>query len=123
MTTTTSFGTLTSYTTGTAIRPATAVEWRACAEALTGTRPGHETGAYEDQSDYLGVVYVDGGPDMTVSDEDIKALRDEAGSAGDSEQVRLCSIAVSGDSDEYTSAGDARTACVHVILDNRAYGA
>jgi hypothetical protein len=120
---TTSFGTLTSYKTGNAIRPATPVEWRASAEALTSTRPGHETGAYEDQSDYLGVVYVDGGPDMTVSDDDIKALRDEAGSADDAEQVRLCNIAISGDGDEHTSADDARLACVHVILDNRAYGA
>jgi hypothetical protein len=48
-----------------------------------------------------------------ITDERIQGLRDEAGAAGDAEQVALCDAALDGDD-------DAREACAQVINDARA---
>jgi|WetSurMetagenome_2_1015567.scaffolds.fasta_scaffold00474_5 hypothetical protein len=49
----------------------------------------------------------------TVTDEQLATLRDEAASAGDMEQVRLCAEALEGNS-------KARTACAAAIEAARA---
>lgn len=46
----------------------------------------------------------------TITDDQITALRDEAGVAGDLEQVALCEQALAGDD-------EARLECVQVIRD------
>lgn len=48
-----------------------------------------------------------------VTDSDISDLQTEAGEAGDRAQVRLCELALAGDS-------AARRECVTVILEQRA---
>ncbi len=50
-----------------------------------------------------------------ITDEQIKALRTEARSAGDAAQVRICNDALSGDD-------DARVECARVIADAAAMG-
>lgn len=114
------YGTITDYQTGEAIRPATLPEWRRTADKLNSGESDSYTGAWNDSDGQA--VYVAGGPDAEVSDEDIRLLRDAAGSAGDTEQVRLCTIAL-GDGDEddehWTPRDDARLACAQVILDTR----
>lgn len=70
----TSYGTVTDYSTGAAIRPATAAEWRQTAGKLASGESDSYTGAWND-SDGLA-VWVDGGPDAEVSDEDIRKLRE-----------------------------------------------
>lgn len=64
--------------------------------------------------------YVDGGPDVIVSDGDIRALADEAGCAGDTAQAALCAIALgeAASTDDYDQV-NARWACAQVILDER----
>lgn len=114
------FGTVTDYHTGTAIRPATAKEWRWTADKLNSGESDARTGAWNDDDGQA--VYVDGGPDAEISREDIRALREEAGNAGDGEQARLCACALGeGDEDDEhrTPAGDAWYACAQVILDTR----
>jgi hypothetical protein len=103
------WGTLTDYAKGTAIRPATAQEWLASAVAA---ETGDGSGAFFLDGTDLD-VYVDGGPDSSVSDIDIDDLEQGAGIAGDSEQVGLCRATREGD-------GDARAECVRVILGTRA---
>jgi hypothetical protein len=49
---------------------------------------------------------------LAITDDNIRALRDEAGSAGDLEMVRVCDRALSGGS-------RARRECEQVILDTR----
>ena len=48
--------------------------------------------------------------DMDITDEQIRALSDEAGQAGDLEQVAICERALNGD-------GAARAECGRVIAD------
>ena len=120
MNVTATFGTLTDYTTGTAIRPATAEEWRFTALAVNGDKAGGETGAWQDDSGRA--VWVDGGPAMDVTGTDIEELGREASQHGDYAQEDLCRIATgTWDPDEPQPAGedDARAECVRVILDNR----
>lgn len=45
---------------------------------------------------------------MQITDEQIEALSDEAGAAGDLEAVRLCDLALDGDT-------DARAKCASMI--------
>lgn len=103
-----SWGTLTDYTKGTAIRPATAREWLASVVA-TQSDPGN--GAFFLDGTDLD-VYVDGGPDSSVSDIDIDDLEQEAHAHGDTAQAALCQSAREGDE-------DARAECAKVILGNR----
>ena len=49
---------------------------------------------------------------MTTTDDDIRSLRDEAGSAGDLEMARVCDRALDGST-------RARRECEQVILDTR----
>lgn len=93
----TSYGTVTDYSTGQQIRPATGAEWLRTATTLLEERPGSYTGAWDDSDGQA--AYVDGGPDMDITPEDIRKLRDEAGTAGDDAQVRLCTIAL-GEADD-----------------------
>jgi hypothetical protein len=115
--TTAIFGTLTDYATGTAIRPATAAEWRATADLVNNGTSAGLSGAWEDQDGRS--VWVDGGPECEVSDRDIAELEQEAGQAGDGAQVDLCRKAA--EKDEYGNVADedARAECIRVILDNR----
>lgn len=108
MTITTAFGTVTDYKTGDPVRPATAAEWRRTADAVAS---GQYTGAFALDG---RAVFVDGGPEAGVSDDDIRELEQEAGSAGDLEMASLCRKALDEDDDE------ARGECVQVILDTRA---
>ena len=103
------WGTLTDYAKGTALRPATAAEWLASA---TAAQVGDGTGVFFADGTDLD-VYVDGGPDSSVSDIDIDDLGQEAGQHGDTAQVALCIAANAGDE-------DARAECARVILANRA---
>lgn len=50
-----------------------------------------------------------------ITNNDIAALRDEAGNAGDTEMYRICVAALGGDE-------TARTECEQVILAARAQG-
>ena len=104
------FGTLTDYTTSLPIRPASAEEWRLTALTVNGDTAGSETGAFEDENGRA--VWVEGGPEVEVSDQDIRDLEQEAGQAGDCDQVDLCRSALAGDE-------GARAECVRVIIDNR----
>jgi len=102
------YGILTDFWTGKPIRPATAAEWRQCADALISRAAA--TGLFS----LAGRdVFVEGGPVAEVSDDNIRTLRVKAGAAGDYDQVELCSRAIN-DAD-----GDARGECARVILDNR----
>jgi hypothetical protein len=115
------FGILTEHSTGLPLRTASAEEWRCTALALNGitSGAGGETGAWRigedgEWTDGPGrVVYVDGGPDMEVTDGDIDALAREAAAHGDWRQEEQCRIALGGD-------GYARSQCVMVILAARA---
>lgn len=111
------FGTLTDYTTGTPIRPATATEWRKTAGRLADPGDGY-TGAFQDDG---RSVYVDGGPEAAVTDTDIRALRDEAATAGDTGMADLCTRALGEDCDQEPGNADAAAAarCAEVILDTR----
>jgi hypothetical protein len=113
MTATTSYGTLTDYATGEQIRPATAEEWRSTADAISF---GTEQGIWEDENGRA--VWVDGGPQAEVSDDDIRELRGEAAQAGDEAQASLCSIAL-GEDDGFATREAARAECDRVILDSR----
>ena len=104
------FGTLTDYNSSLPIRPASAEEWRFTALTVNGDAAGSETGAFEDENGRA--VWVEGGPEVEVSDQDIRDLEQEAGQAGDCEQAGLCRAALGGDE-------GARAECVRVILDNR----
>jgi hypothetical protein len=136
---TSAFGILTDYTKGTAIRAATAAEWRETAAVVNSG----------DNDAYAGVfflagtdldVYVDGGPDAEVCDRDIEELWEEADAAGDLEMARVCERALGtldedaagdgGDPDPAATAqaramtqDEARGECVRVILDSRAEAA
>lgn len=113
-------GTVTDYSTGTAIRPATGEEWLRTATKLLEERPGSYTGAWDDSDGCA--VYVDGGPDMDITPEDIRQLRDEAGTAGDDKQVRLCTIALREADEDDLDASDPDAAwyeCGTVILATR----
>jgi hypothetical protein len=103
------WGTLTDYTKGTAIRPATAQEWLT---SVVAAQTGGGTGAFFLDGTDLD-VYVDGGPDSSVSDIDIDDLEQEAHVHGDAAQAALCQSAREGDE-------DARAECARVILGNRA---
>lgn len=104
------WGTITDYTKGTPIRPATAAEWREGASKVNSDDSDAYTGVFFIEGDRD--VYVDGGPDAEVRDSDISDLRDEADAAGDEKQSALCVRAMDGDD-------DARAECVRVILDDR----
>lgn len=104
------WGTLTDYAKGNAVRPATAAEWRQGADKVNSGDSDAYAGVFFVDGDRD--VYVDGGPDAEVRDEDISDLRDEADAAGDEAQSALCVRALDGDE-------DARAECVRVILDNR----
>lgn len=58
--------------------------------------------------------------DDAVSDDEIRALRDEAAQAGDVDQVRLCNYALGWASCTDGMRRHAREQCVEVITDNRA---
>ena len=111
------WGTVCDYKTGSATREATAAEWRRTADKLNGYDGDAYTGAWADEDGHS--VYVSGGPEAEVTDDDIIALHDEAVSAGDAGQVRLCDVAMA----PYATAGpdvaEARAECVRVILDTR----
>jgi hypothetical protein len=114
----TTFGIVTDYTAGTPIRPATAAEWRKTADAVSIDRVYQ--GIWQDEDGRS--VYVDGGPDAEVTDNDIRALGDEAAAHGDYAQANLCEQALEfADTDKlvYTD-DDAHDKCVRVILDYRA---
>lgn len=112
-----SFGQLTAYATGHCIRPATAAEWRKTAERVS-IHNVHQ-GFWRD--DDGRVVYVDGGPEANITNDDIRALRGEAAAAGDLAQVALCDRALEfADADELVTADDyAWEDCARVILDSR----
>jgi hypothetical protein len=121
--TTAIFGTLTDYASGTAIRPATAAEWRKTAEAYHGGGAGDYTGAFDLDG---RAVYVDGGPDMHPHRDAIIALCGEAAEAGNDAQVLLCDTALVVNAGYQATAAEANAAwgeCVRVILDNRANAA
>lgn len=64
------FGTVTDYQTGQPIRPATAGEWRRTADTVNDNPgPGNYTGAWTDADGRT--VYVDGGPEAEVSEQDV----------------------------------------------------
>jgi hypothetical protein len=83
------YGTLTDYSTGTPIRPATVQEWRQTAGAIAAGKP---EGIFADQDGT--VVWVDGGPEAEVSDTDIAGLESEAATAGDAPVVEACQTAL-----------------------------
>jgi hypothetical protein len=122
---TTAFGTLTDYKTGTVIRPATAAEWRKSADDVEVTGRGI--------FDLDGrTVFVEGGPDAEVTDDDIRELAGEAAAAGDASMARCCEIALGADTEDEepcvvtwdaASPEGARREAVRVILDNRANSA
>jgi len=96
MTETSAYGTLTDYTTGQPLRPATRDEWEMTVKSLDA---GEDAGIWRDQDIYLHPVYVDGGPDPVVSDQAIRDLQDEAGRFGDLDQVAMCERAINGDAE------------------------
>ena len=97
---------------GTPLRAATAAEWKRSEEKdVRGFFADHEIFGNPDYQHH-----VTGGPDGTVDADVIRALLAEATQAGDTEQARLCEVALGrtpGDSDR------AWWACGQVILDNR----
>lgn len=113
------FGTLTDYNSGLAIRPATAAEWRRTADLVNGSMPGSYTGAWEDENGRA--VWVADGPEITVTENDILELEQEAATAGDAAQAALCRQVWTLDEDGNYGADsrDARAECVRVILDSR----
>lgn len=111
------WGTVNDYRTGSMLRDATAAEWRRTADKYNGYDSDAYTGAWADEDGHA--VYVSGGPEAEVSDDDIIALHDEAVSAGDAEQVRLCDVAMAPRSTAGPDVAEARAECVRVILDTR----
>lgn len=103
------YGTLTDYTAGQPIRPATRDEWDMTAKSLDA---GEDLGVWRDDAIYPHPVYVDGGPDPIVSDQAIRDFQDEAGSFGDLDQVAMCERALDGDT-------EARAECAGLIRDYR----
>lgn len=113
--TTTAFGTLTDYTAGKPIRPATAAEWRQSAGA-THSSPWNGVFDLDGRA-----VRVDGGPEAGVYREDIIALASEAGTAGDVKMARIAGTALGINGQSFDGEIDgAWGECVEVILDNRA---
>lgn len=112
------WGTVNDYKTGFVIREATAAEWRRTADKENSADSDAYTGTWLDEEDGRA-VYVSGGPESYVSDDDIIALHDEAVSAGDAEQVRLCDVARAPRATAGPDVAQARTECVRVILDAR----
>jgi hypothetical protein len=110
----TTYGTVTDYKTGSAIREATPAEWRKTADRLGQPGDGY-TGTWEDPEKDGRVVYVSGGPDADIHPADIAALADEAGAHGDYEMRRLCREALDGDD----TSNPAWDRCREVILDTR----
>ena len=113
------FGTVNDYKTGFFIREATAAEWRRTADKENSADGDAYTGAWPDPEEDGRAVYVSGGPDSRVSDEDIIALHDEAAAAGDAAQVRLCDWALAPRATTGPEEEEARAECVRVILDTR----
>ena len=113
------WGTVSDYKTGFMIREATAAEWRRTADKENGTDSDAYTGAWLDPDEEGRAVYVSGGPESHVSDDDIIALHDEAASAGDAEQVRLCDVAMAPRATAGPDVAEARAECIRVILDTR----
>lgn len=112
----TDFGKVTDYRTGDYIRQATPAEWRKTADAIN--LEGHPQGFWEDQDGRA--VWVDGGPDAIVSDSDIRALLDAAGSAGDLSMVTVCGTALADTMATPSHVKyDAYEQCARVILDTR----
>lgn len=58
-------------------------------------------------------------PYVDITDDQIAALRQEAGAAGDVEQVRLCEVAVDPTADAVTRT-TARAECARVVAEARA---
>lgn len=114
------FGMLRDYATGEFLRPATSQEWRKAAAKTASFDDDAHTGVFG--CDGQRRLYVDGGPDPSVTVSDIKALEQAAVAAGDSTQAELCQQALSfspachawqiGDHDAFTR-------CAAVILDTR----
>jgi len=69
----------------------------------------------DDTMDWRLRVTVADCDEFDITDEQIEALRDEAGSAGDNAQVALCDRALDGDD-------EARAECARVIADAAAQG-
>lgn len=118
----TDWGTLTDYMTGDKIRPATAQEWRKSNLISAATRGrGSTAGTWKD--DDGRTVEVTGGPDGEIHAAEIRQLLNEAGSAGDAEQVLLCNVALGHLSPnalgQPMTQDGAWEACAGVILDNR----
>ncbi len=103
------FGTLTDYATGTPIRPATAQDWLATALAVAEGRP---QGTWTDPDDETRTVFVEGGPDVEVTDTEIEALEAEAIAAGETARASLCFGALHRDE-------ISRSDCARVILERR----
>ena len=110
------YGTVTDYQTGAPLRPATLKEWRRSADKLNGRESDSYTRAWNLDGT---AVYVDGGPEAEVTREDIRELRDEAGSAGDDEQVRYCTAALGEDEPNPLDPDIAWIECAQVILGTR----
>lgn len=113
------WGTVNDYKTGFMIREATAAEWRRTADKENSTDSDAYTGAWLDPEEDDRAVYVSGGPESHVSDDDIIALHDEAVNAGDAEQVRLCDVAMAPRATAGPDVAQARGECVRAILDTR----
>lgn len=75
--------------------------------------------ADEDREEIVLTVPVETEDDETVTDEQITALRDEAGEAGDLEQVAICEIALGTEppTEEYPTRASAAAECARVLSD------
>jgi len=105
------FGTVVKYDSGQPrVRPATTVEWAKSAMMLNSTAPGHENRTFHDENNV--VVYVDGGPDMLVTDDDLIDLAHESAACGDAAMKNKALAALDGEE-------IARTECVSIILGQR----
>ena len=113
------FGIVSDYKTGFMVREATAAEWRRTADKENSADSDACPGAWADPEEDGRIVYVSGGPDSRVSDDDIIALHDEAAAAGDAAQVQLCDVALAPRATAGPDVEQARAECVRVILDNR----
>ena len=111
------FGTVTVYDTGKPLRSATAAEWLKSATFVNSSAPGRDAGIWHDTSTPEDtVVFVAGGPEMTVTLDDIIDLAHEAKAAGDRAQLDVCLDALDDNTDAYAR-------CITVILSNRATSA
>lgn len=86
------FGTVRDYVTGELVREATGAEWLLTALKTNSGASDSHTGVFTRRGEPL--LWVDGGPDTSVTVEDVAALRQAAASAGDLEQVRDCKAAL-----------------------------